>query len=312
MDKWIFSRLFLFCGLTLFLYFLTGCSDAADSTSQDDSSTTYTWERTMRIPVADQTETIGDDVLSIDISNKELGYMMIRYQGTAQKANVQVTAPDGTIDKYFLTPSDDYTPFPFTGGDGNYIIAAFENIEGDQYASLFTEIVDVSLENQFLPYLYPNQYVNFTEDSQAVKLAASLADSAESDLDFLTEVYHYVVEHVSYDEDKAQNVELGYLPDIDETLSSGKGICFDYAALMTAMLRSQGIPCKMAVGYSNDVKHSWIDVFIEGSGWIDHAIELDSDEWKLLDPTFASSNPDDDTVKDYIGDGSNYILQYNE
>jgi transglutaminase-like putative cysteine protease len=160
--------------------------------------------------------------------------------------------------------------------------------------------------------LYPNQYVNFTEDSQAVKLAASLSDSAESDLDFLTEVYHYVVEHVTYDEDKAQNVELGYLPDIDETLSTGKGICFDYAALMTAMLRSQGIPCKMAVGYSNEVKHSWVDVFIEGSGWIDHAIELDSDEWKLLDPTFASSNPDDDTVKDYIGDGSNYILQYNE
>ena len=24
-----------------------------------------------------------------------------------------------------------------------------------------------------------------------------------------------------------------------------KGICFDYAALMTGMLRSQGIPCKL-------------------------------------------------------------------
>ena len=38
---------------------------------------------------------------------------------------------------------------------------------------------------------------------------------------------------VTYDEDKAATVETGYLPDIDETLSTGKGICFDYAGLHT-------------------------------------------------------------------------------
>ena len=39
------------------------------------------------------------------------------------------------------------------------------------------------------------------------------------------------------------------LPSVDETLKTKKGICFDYAALMTAMLRSQGIPTKLEIGY---------------------------------------------------------------
>lgn len=49
---------------------------------------------------------------------------------------------------------------------------AFQNISGDRYASLFSQVIDVELENDFLPFLYPNQYVDFTADSQAVALAA--------------------------------------------------------------------------------------------------------------------------------------------
>ncbi len=59
--------------------------------------------------------------------------------------------------------------------------------------------------------------------------------------------------NVDYDYDKAQNIVdnnvTGYLPDPDETLSTKKGICYDYAALAAAMLRSQGIPTKLITGY---------------------------------------------------------------
>ena len=46
---------------------------------------------------------------------------------------------------------------------------------------------------------------------------------------FLLFFYTYVTEHITYDYDKADSVEAGYLPDVDETLQSGTGICFDYA-----------------------------------------------------------------------------------
>lgn len=298
----------LLCLFTVPLFLMTiiftGCTDTA-------TASTYRWEKTCHIPSTDGTSTIGTEDLTIDLSHTDQGYMMVLYTGTAQKANIQVTGPDGTNYKYFFSSSANYVPVTFTSGDGSYIISAFENIEGDQYASLFTEMVEVSLKDEFLPYLYPNQYVSFSDQSNAVKKASELSANMDTDIDFLSAVYNYVIENITYDDDKAQSVQLGYLPDIDETLSTKRGICFDYAALMAAMLRSQGVPCKMSIGYSNEIKHSWIDVYIEGTGWIDRAIEFDGEEWKLLDPTFASNAQDKASVEEYIGDGENYILQYN-
>ena len=96
---------------------------------------------------------------------------------------------------------------------------------------------------------------------------------------------------------------------MDDTLASGTGICFDYAALMTAMLRSQNIPTKLEVGYSGDTYHAWISTYVDDKGWIDNIIEFDGKSWQLLDPTLAASN-DKEAVKEYIGDGSNYIVKY--
>ena len=88
---------------------------------------------------------------------------------------------------------------------------------------------------------------------------------------------------------KAANATSGYLPVLDTVLAEKKGICFDYAALMTGMLRSQGIPCKMIFGYAGSVYHAWINVWTEDTGWIDGAIYFDGGSWQYLDPTFASS-----------------------
>ena len=77
-----------------------------------------------------------------------------------------------------------------------------------------------------------------------------------------------MINNITYDTKKAETVENGYLPDVDETLETQKGICFDYAALMTSMLRSQGIPTKLQIGYAGKVYHAWISVYLEETGWI--------------------------------------------
>ena len=122
-------------------------------------------------------------------------------------------------------------------------------------------------------------------------------------------IYTYVTENITYDEEKAAKVRDGYLPVIDDTLSSGTGICFDYASLMTAMMRTQRIPTKLEIGYSGDVKHAWISAHVDEVGWIDDIIEFDGSSWTLMDPTLAASNSRK-SVKKYIGDGTNYTLQY--
>lgn len=91
----------------------------------------------------------------------------------------------------------------------------------------------------------------------------------------VTQIYNFVIKNISYDKKKAENVPYGYTPDPDETLDTGKGICFDYAALMSAMLRSQRIPTKLEVGYSGDVYHAWISCYVDEIGWVDNIIEFD-------------------------------------
>ena len=100
-----------------------------------------------------------------------------------------------------------------------------------------------------------------------------------------------------------------YLPNIDDTMASGKGICFDYASLMAAMLRSQGIPTKLVVGYSGAAYHAWISVYLKETGWVDKIIQFDGENWSLVDPTLAANNSGS-AVKEYIGDGSNYTVKY--
>ena len=118
-------------------------------------------------------------------------------------------------------------------------MSAYENVGDNRYALVFTKTVDVVLANEVLPFLYSNQYVNFNEDTKAVTLAKKLTEG-KTELEAVQEVYEYVIKNIVYDEKKAETVKSGYLPSVDETLKTKKGICFDYTALMTAMLRSSG------------------------------------------------------------------------
>jgi len=97
---------------------------------------------------------------------------------------------------------------------------------------------------------------------------------------------------------------------LDSVLAEKKGICFDYASLMTGMLRSQGIPCKLVVGYAGKAYHAWISVWTAETGWIEGTIYFDGSTWHRMDPTFASSGSSSKSIMQYIGDGSNYTEKY--
>ena len=56
----------------------------------------------------------------------------------------------------------DYSNFPLTSGDGTYQVGVYENVSDDRYTTLLSETFSVTLTDPLKPYLYPNQYVNFT------------------------------------------------------------------------------------------------------------------------------------------------------
>ena len=282
----------------------SGEAAAAENTSHRESV------QQCRMPEASGTVVYGEEPWLLDTSHTEDGYVMVSYSGSADKIKVRITYPDDTQYIYPMKLGEGAQTFPLTGGDGSYTIDLLEHTTDSQYAIAFSQEISVKLADEFEPFLYPNQYVWFTQSSKAAVYAKQLSDQASDDLNFVELVYNYVIGNITYDQalaDSAPTTE--YIPDVDETFTSGRGICFDYAALMTAMLRSQDIPTKLVVGYSGEAYHAWISVYLEEQGWVDNVIEFDGKSWSLMDPTLAANN-DSSAVKKYVGDGSNYTEKY--
>lgn len=295
--------------IAIFCLLLGGCSGSSSASRKEHSGPPRDSTPKVLTPSADGVTVYQNDFASIDTSNTSQGYVMVKYNGTNEKVKLQITCPDQSCYTYLISDRGAYDTFPLTAGNGSYALQVLENVAGDTYTVSLAQSINVSIEDEFLPFLYPNQYVNFHTDSKAVSKGSDLAKDTYSDLDVVQNIYNYVIKNISYDTEKAQNVSYGYVPDIDDTLSSKKGICFDYAALMTSMLRSQNIPTKLEVGYSGDAYHAWISTYIDDKGWVDDIIQFNGDTWQIMDPTLAATN-DSAAVKKYVGDGSHYIVKY--
>ena len=259
-------------------------------------------------PVASGELVQETDQVIIDYSNTADGYVMVLFKGeTSKRLKVQVKS--GTTYTYNL-PQQQWTVFPLSDGNGHYQVKVFINTSGSQYSLLTAVELDVTLADEFAPFLRPNQYVDYSAASKAVETAWEITKDIDNPLGKVEAVYNYVVKELTYDNHKAATVQSGYIPVLDSVLEEKKGICFDYASLMTGMLRSQGIPCKMVFGYTGGAYHAWISVWTEDTGWVDGVIFFDGIAWQRLDPTFASYDNQSDRIMRYIGDGTNYSEKY--
>lgn len=297
-----------FCVLLACCILLSGCT-AKQGTASSASSVESVYTANVLIPEADGTVVYETETSSIDASHATDGYIMAKYSGSYSKVKLLITTPSGSQYQYRLTPGGDYQTFPLTEGAGQYTFAIFENVSGEQYAPDLTQTVQLDAIDEFGPYLYPSQYVNFNSGSRVVSEAEKLAAGATEDLEVLERVYSYAVKNIVYDSEKAATVQSGYVPEPDEILASGKGICFDYAAVVASMLRSLGIPTQLQVGYMGTLYHAWISTHIEGLGWVNGVIEFDGEEWKLMDPTTAASKGEKATAE-FLNTAGTYTTKY--
>ena len=245
----------------------------------------------------------------IDYSNCQDGYVIVKYkEQTSKVVKAQVKKGSRTYTYTLRKQSDEV--LPLTEGNGTYKITVFEQLQGNEYVTTGSASVSVSFTDKFAPFLRPNQYVNFNGSTKYVKKAASLTKKCKTDLAKVKKIYNYVIKNMKYDNKKAKTVQKGYLPNLNSLYKKKKGICFDYAATMTAMLRSQGVPTKLVIGYTGKTYHSWINVYSKKKGWITGAIYIDGKKWKLMDPTFASTGKSSKSIMKYIENKKNYKAQY--
>jgi hypothetical protein len=256
---------------------------------------------------------IGNAKAKVNTTYTSDGYVKIAYVGGGSaKTKARIKGPLGTEYTYDINNKGDFETYPLSEGDGSYTVGVFVNTSGTKYSTAYSGSFTVKLKDEFAPFIVSNQFVDYNDKTKCVAATPDIIQKsgAGDDLGRIKAVYEYVIKNFSYDKAKASSVKSGYLPVLDSIWDDRKGICFDYASVLSAMLRSQKIPCKLVVGYAGTTYHAWISVYTAENGWIDNIIEFDGKTWKLMDPTFASTGKQSASVMKYIGDGKNYSAKY--
>ena len=290
------KAVFLFVAFFCCLFAFYGCS------SKETSGASFTKQTSIKQTVFNESAAQSGNGVTIDTSSASDGYVTVSATAPAQ-LKLQMTCEGQTLN-IGIPQTGEATVIPLSLGEGAYSFRVMQNTSGNNYVELFSTTADVSLESEFAPFLVPNLYCNYTDQSACTIKARELVKDAENQGEAVKAICSYIVENISYDDAKASTIKnsLNYTPSPDETLSKGSGICFDYASLGAAMLRSQGIPTKLVTGYvsPDNIYHSWIMVYIDGT-WKDAHFEVSSNTWSRVDLTFAASSNNSN-----VGDGKSY------
>ncbi len=263
----------------------------------------------IKIPLASGSKAETNDKGEIDFSCANEGYISAVYTGKSTRAKLRIKCGDLQYD-HDLAADGTREFFPLMES-GSYSVKIYELVVGKSYGEAVSAEFDVKIKSSTGMYLYPNKYVNFDSSSNAVKKAAELCAGIDEEVEKIAEIFGYVAGNTKYDKQLAATVKSGYIPDPDKTLKLGTGICFDYASLMAAMCRSQGIPTRLVIGYAEpDIYHAWNEVYIDETGWITPELFLKKKGYNIADATFYAGNPDKEKIADYIEDDSNYSAMY--
>lgn len=286
-----------------------GGSSGSSGAASGDSTSGATFDQPSDVPSPsfDAASAVSQNDSAIDTGSVNQGIVMA--EGTsASRLKLLVTCGDMS---YNYDIPGDGTPItaPINMGSGSYTFAVMRNTGGNSYVEINSTTADVSLESEYIPFTRPNMFCNYSTDSACVAKARELTKDSQNVGDAVKAVCTYIVDNVSYDTDKAAELSqvTGYVPNPDETFSSNKGICFDYASLGAAMLRSVGIPTKIVTGYvsPNDLYHAWIMVYIDGS-WTSAQFSVNPQSWSRVDLTFGA----DSSNQGLVGDGMSYTDRY--
>ena len=188
----------------------------------------------------------------IDTSCASQGYIAAKASNSS-RLKLQITLGDQSIN-HDLPNDGTVAIYPLSFGDGDYGIRVMQNTSGSNYVELYRTQKSVTLESEFAPFLRPNLYCEFSNESAAVKKARELVADAENVGDAVEAICTYVVDNINYDDAKAKKVakSTGYVsPD--------------------------------------NIYHAWIMVYIDGT-WTSAQFSVEQNTWSRVDLTFAASS----------------------
>lgn len=124
-------------------------------------------------------------------------------------------------------------------------------------------------------FLFESPHVQFSP--ALAKFAASNFDAGQPFLEAVHELNRRIHEEFTFD-----SGATGVSTPITEVLELRRGVCQDFAHLMTGCLRVLGLPARYVSGYilttpppghvrmvGADASHAWVSVYCPNAGWVD-------------------------------------------
>lgn len=228
----------------------------------------------LKLPQATGKSVKKDGKMTVDCSNMSEGYIMVKAKKTTKKLRVRVSTAGAKL-LYWLNGDGEYEVLPLQFGSGKYKVELFEHVKGKDYSKEGTLKLSAKMPDELSCFLYPNQYVNYNENTACVKYAQEMCKDMKDQGEIYKTVCTYVLQNFIYDYIKSVSVQSmsQQMPDIDYCWTNRMGICQDLSAMTCAMLRSQGIPARLMIGtVGANTYHAWVVAVVNG-------------EEKFFDPT---------------------------
>ncbi len=234
---------------------------------------------------------LADATINVDA---KAGVVRVNFSAS-DYTKYKVLVQKGT-EKYVYNLFKENEEFPLQMGSGTYTIGVYENTTGKKYKKVTSVTENVTVDD-FTVFKASVQNIHWTQSSKSTELAKALTKTYNSEQEKFNAVYGYVVETIAYDYAKADQLrgKSRYIPTNDTTLDQKKGICYDYSSLSASMLRSMGIPTRLAEGKSafTEEYHAWNEVYLDG-------------KWVVVDTTIDAQYVKSGVECDYIKANSDY------
>ena len=226
----------------------------------------------VNIPKATGKSVKKDGKIVVDCSNMSEGYIMVKAKKSNKRLKLQISSANSKLN-YDLNSNGEYEVFPLQFGSGKYQVSLFENVTGKRYSKEGSVKLSVKMKNSLSCFTYPNQYVNYDENTACVKQSLEMCKGMNDQAKIYKTVCKFVTDNFVYDFIKSVTVRAGQLPDIDDCWKKRMGICQDLSAMTCAMLRCHGIPARLMIGtVGANNYHAWVVAVVNG-------------EEKFFDPT---------------------------
>lgn len=136
-----------------------------------------------------------------------------------------------------------------------------------------TVVAEITLDPELRQrYLAPSRFIQSNHPA-IIEQATQLRSNTASEAQQVANIHQWVLNNLNYSGFKPQNQGALY------ALKEKQGDCTEYSYLTTALLRANGFPARVTVGFAiagqrtlraRDL-HNWVEVYLDGA-------------WQILDP----------------------------